>query len=115
MRFMACIAALTAVIPLSGCASADIHLRSGSSSSAAPSAPPGTSYSTAVFRADVSPGGYFALLLFGHFMAGFESDYREGGYGLSGRKPPQMAEDRNIAEMDCSQPMARPSANLRCK
>jgi len=107
---------LTAAILLAGCANVDIHLRSASSSAGAASMPPaGTSYSTAAFRADVTPGGYLALLLFGHYMAGFDREYRDGRYGIDARKAPELAADRNVIEMDCSQPLEWPSGNLRCK
>ncbi len=116
MSYRTGIAALTAAFLLSGCANADIRLRSGSSSAAgAGTPPPGASHGTAVFRADVRPGGYFALLLFGHLMAGYEGDYRDGRDFLGGRSPPELAEDRTVVEMDCRLPMERPSGNLRCK
>ena len=116
MSYRTDIAVLAAAFLLLGCANADIRLRSGSSSAAGAGTPAsGTSYATAVIRADVRPGGFFALLLFGHFMAGYEGDYRDGRDFLSGRRPPELAEDRNVVEMDCRLPMERPTGNLRCK
>ncbi|MFH1603058.1 MAG: hypothetical protein ABIH03_04040 [Pseudomonadota bacterium] len=110
-------AALSAAILLAGCANTSIQLRSTNSPSIPGSiAPSGTSsYSSAAFQADVSLGAFLSLLLLGHVLAGFQDDYRDWHYDLSGRRPPELAEDRNIVDMDCSQPVDRPSANLRCR
>ena len=116
MRSGTSTAALTAVLLLAGCANTSIQLRS-TNSPALPAgiAPPGASYSSAVFQADVGIGAYLSILLFSHLLAGFEDDRRDWRLGSMGRRPPELAEDRNIVDMDCSQPVDEPSENLRCR
>ena len=116
MRSGATIAALTAAVLLSGCAHSSIQIRSTNSPTIpAGIAPSGASHSSAAFQADVSLGAYLSVLLFSHLLAGFQDDRDDWRYGAAERRPPQLAEDRNIVELDCSQPIDRPSGNLRCK
>ena len=116
MRSKTMIAALVAAALLAGCASSAINLRTTNSPSmSASTLPPGSSYNSAVFQADVSPGTYVSLLFFGYLLSGMQDDYRRLRYGPSWRKPPEMAEGRSIVEADCSRPIEQPSANLRCK
>jgi hypothetical protein len=116
------IAALLAAALLTGCAYSAISLRSTNSPSMpGGNPPPGSSYSYAAVHADVSPGTFFGALFFGYLLGAFRDDGRGWREGMSGRessawrKPPELAEGRAIAERDCSQPMERPYANLRCK
>ncbi len=110
------IAALIAAVLLAGCANSTINLRTTNSPSMPTNTlPPGSSYSSAALQADVSPGTYFSVLLFGYLLAAFQDEYRSWRYGPSWRKPPELDNDRSIVEQDCTQPMDRPSANLRCK
>ena len=116
MKFMRTPAVLFTAALFAGCAGGTIGVRSGTAPSLRGSAPaPGTSYSSAAIRAEVNSNAYFGLLFLGAFAAGVEDDYLSWRYGPERRKPPQLAEDRAIAERDCSRPMAAPSANLRCK
>ena len=116
MKSKAVIAAVIALILLAGCGSATVGLRSDNSPSMRGSAPAaGTSYSSAAIHAEVGPNAYFGLLFLGFIAAGVQDDYLSWSYGPGGRKPPQLAEDRAIAERDCSLPMEQISANLRCK
>jgi len=32
-----------------------------------------------------------------------------------GSRPSEMAPDRKVSEQDCSQPLAKPAANLKCR
>ncbi len=110
------IAAVIATALLAGCASSSVTLHTTNSPSIpAATLPPGSSYSSAVFQADVSPGTYISLFFFGYLLSGMQDDYRRLRYGPSWRKPPEMAEGRSIVETDCSQPVEQPYANLRCK
>lgn len=116
MKSTAAIAALLSAALLAACAGTSIGVRSGTAPSMRGSAPaPGTSYSSAAVRAEVNSNAYFGLLFLGVFAAGVEDDFLSWRDGPERRKPPQLAEDRAIAERDCSRPMAAPSANLRCK
>jgi len=109
-------AALTAAILLTGCASSSIHIGSTNSPSmSAGTLPPGGSSNTVAFHADLSLGAYLGWLLFGHLLAGYQSDYRDWRTGPMQRNAPPLAEDRNILEVDCRLPIVRPTANLRCK
>ena len=116
MKFIVAIAVLTIAVLLTGCAGGTIGLRTGAPPSMRGSAPPpGSSYSSAVIHAGSHANTYFGLLFIGVFAAGVEDNYLGWHYGPAWRQPPQLAEDRAIAERDCSRPMERPSANLRCR
>jgi len=116
MTFKLAIAVLAGATLLAGCASARVGLSSSAPPSMRGSVPPaGTSYTSAVIHAEASPNVYFGLLFLGYFAIGVQDDYRGSGSGSARRNPPQLAEDRAIAERDCSRPMDTPSANLRCK
>jgi hypothetical protein len=105
---------VAAALILCGCASASrIGLSGANSSSARPVPSPGSSYSTASVRAETGAGAYFGVAVIG-FMAIGVQDANRRGYGPA-RQPPELAEGRAIVERDCSQPMAQPQANLRCK
>ena len=101
---------------LAGCSGATIAVRSTNSPPIG-ALPPGSSSSSgsAAIQADVTPGAFIGLLLLGYLAAGAHDDYLGWRYSRAGRDTPQLAEDRAIAERDCSQPMQQPSANLRCK
>ena len=104
------LAALIAAALLAGCASARIGLDSSAPPGMRGGAPaPGTSYSAAVFGADVGADPLIGLLFLGLFAASF------GDASPESRTAPPLAEDRAIAERDCSRPLDAPSANLRCK
>ena len=108
--------AMAAAILLAGCASPGIYLRSTNSPSMPAGAmPSGSSYSSAVIQADLNLGAYVGLLLFSSFLANFEHDFRYRRESAIMRNPPELAADRNIVEMDCTQPVDRPTGNLRCK
>ena len=108
MKCIAAIAALIIAVLLGGCASATVGLRNG--------APvPGSSYNSAAIHAEVSHSPYFGLLFLGVFAASVQDDHPGWRDGPAWRNPPQLAADRDVAERDCSRPMAAPSANLRCK
>ena len=110
------IAALIAAVLLAGCASATVGLRTTNSPSISPNTlPPVSSYSSVSIQADMSPGAYFSALLFGYLLVGLHNDYRNWRDGSSWRAPPDLDQNRSIAERDCSQPMDPPTANLRCK
>jgi hypothetical protein len=116
MKFPWAFAALTTAILFAGCASSTIGLRTTAAPSMRGSAPaPGSSYSSAAIHAELSPNGYFGLLFLGYVAAGVQDNYFSWNYGSASRPPPPLAEDRAITERDCSRPMERPSANLRCK
>ncbi len=116
MKFKLAIA--VAVIPmlLTGCAGTTIGLHTTNSPSLGGSAsPPGSSHNPVAIQAQVSPNAYFGLVVFGYIMTGIQDNYRRWSYGSFSRKPPELAEDRAIAERDCSQPLGQLYANLRCR
>ena len=116
MKFNSAIAALTAAIWLAGCASTGIGLHATNSPSPGSSAPaPGSAYSSAGIRAELRPNAYFGLLVLGFIAAGIHDHYLHWSHGSVWRAPPQLDEDRAIAERDCSRPIEATSANLRCK
>lgn len=117
MKFSLATAALIGANLLAGCAGTTVALRSTNSPSIASAPPPGSSSSSGsvAIQADATPGAFLGLLLLGYLAAGVPDDYPGWRYARAGRNPPQLAEDRAIAERDCSQPMQQPSANLRCK
>ena len=116
MKFKWSIAAPIVAILLAGCAGASIGVRTGNSSLMDGNPlRPGSSYSSAAIQAEVSPNVYFGMVFLGAVMLGIQDDYRRWSGGASWREPPQLAEDRAIAERDCSRPMEQTSANLRCK
>ena len=116
MKFKSAIA--VAVIPmlLSACAGTAISLRTTNSPSLGGSAPPPAGYySGAAVQADVSPNAYFGLMFLGFIVSGIQDNFRRWSDGYSSRKPPELAEDRTVAERDCSRPLGPLYANLRCK
>jgi hypothetical protein len=115
MKFASATAALIGAVLIAGCAGATIGLHSTSSPSIGGALPPGSSYGSASIVVDVPPGAFAGVLLLGYLAAGAQGDYQGRRYGSAGRNPPQMAEDRAVAERDCSRPIKAPSANLRCK
>jgi hypothetical protein len=118
MKFKLAIALVVTALLLTGCAGATIGLRSSNSPSLGGGAPPpgsSYSYSSVAVQADVSPGAYFGMMFLGYVMTGIQDNYRSWSYGAPLRKPPEMAEDRAVAERDCSQPLGPLYANLRCK
>ncbi|HEY5290997.1 MAG TPA: hypothetical protein VIJ43_01645 [Burkholderiales bacterium] len=116
MQIKLLIAAAVVFTLLTGCAGTAIGLRTTNSPSLGGSALPlGSSYSSAVIQADVSPNAYFGLVFLGYIMSGIHDNYRRWSEGFSSRKPPELAEDRAVAERDCSRPLGPLYANLRCK
>jgi len=118
MKFRWTTTALIITILLAGCAGANIGLRSGNSPSPGGSAPPpgsAYSYSSVNVQADVSPGAYFGLVFLGYMITGIQDNFRSWGYGAYSRRPPELTQDRAVAERDCSQPLEPLYANLRCK
>ncbi|TAK72386.1 MAG: hypothetical protein EPO19_02070 [Betaproteobacteria bacterium] len=116
MKFKSAIAVVGTTLMLTACAGTAIGLRSTNSPSIPGSTPAiGSSYGSAAIQADVTPGAFFGLVLLGHLVSGVHEDYLRWRYGSSSRKPPELAEDRTIAERDCSQPLGPLYANLRCK
>ena len=118
MKFKSAIATVVTALLLIGCAGANIGLRSTNSPTLAGSAPaPGSYYygGSVGISADVSPGAYFGLVFLGYMISGIQDNFRSWSYGAYPRKPPEMAEDRAVAERDCSQPLGPLYANLRCK
>ena len=104
-----------AVFTLAGCAGGEVGVRAGDASANHGSPPPGTSYSAAAVRAELSPGSYLGLIFLGSVILGMHDDSPRRRYGLSSRQPPELAEGRAIAERDCSQPLGPMVENLRCK
>lgn len=107
---------LIAATLLAGCAGARIQMDSTAAPGMRGSAPPpGTSYSSATVRADVGASPWVGLLFLGIFVAGAADGDRSWGGGSAVRTPPPLAQDRSVAERDCTLPLEAPSANLRCK
>jgi len=108
--------ALILAILLAGCAGADVGLRAGDASlMRAPAPAPGSAYSYAAVRAEATPNAYFGALLLGSFLFGMQDEYRHWDEQSAGRKPPELAAGRAIAERDCSRPLGPVEGNLRCK
>ena len=115
MRFASCLGVSIAACFLAGCAGSSIDLRTDTAPSMRGSAPPaGTSYSSGMLHAELSSTPYLGLLFFG-IAAAVQDSHSGWNYGSASRTPPPLAEDRAVAERDCSQPMDAMSANLRCK
>jgi len=118
MKFKLAIVLAVTPMLLAGCASTTIGLRSTNSPSLGGSAPPpGSSYSygSVAIQADVTPGAFLGLVFLGYLVAGVQDDYARWRYGASSRRPPELAEDRQVVEHDCSQPLGPLYANLRCR
>jgi hypothetical protein len=118
MKFKWTLALVVTVMLLAGCAGTTLGLRSTNSPSLGGTAPPpGSSYSygSMAIQTDVSPGAFFGLAFLGYLVAGAQDDYLRWRDGSFSRKPPELAEDRAVAERDCSQPLGPLYANLRCK
>jgi hypothetical protein len=109
------IAASTPLL-LAACAGTTIGLDNSNAPLVRGGAPaPGSFYNAASIHAELRPNAYFGLFFLGYVAAGAQDNYSSWNYGPAGRKPPQLAEERTVAERDCSQPMELPSANLRCR
>lgn len=109
-------AVLSAAVLLAGCAGTTIGLHSSDSPALRGSAPaPGSAYSSAAVHAQIGSNAYFSLLFLGYFAAGVHDDSLNWSDAPAARKPPPLAEDRAIAERDCTLPMPQNGANLRCK
>ncbi|HUX24228.1 MAG TPA: hypothetical protein VMV87_06375 [Burkholderiales bacterium] len=115
MRFGLAAAAVTGAVLLAGCAGGAVGLRSTNLTLIGGVPPPSGSYHAAAIQAQASASAYIGLFLLGVYAAAAEDDHPSWRDGLDWRRPPQMAEDRAIAERDCSRPMRTPSANLRCR
>jgi len=115
MKFGLAAAALIGAGLLAGCAGATIGLRSTNSASIDGVPPPGAFYDSAAVQAEMLPGAFVGVLLLGYFADGIEGNHLDWRDGRGRSNPPPMAEDRTIAERDCSRPMEIPSANLRCR
>ena len=109
-------AVLSAAVLLAGCAGARVGLNSSGGAAVPRGAPAaGTTYSSGTVRAEGTPNAYFGALFLGLVAAGMYGDFQDWNQAFPGRRPPELAEDRAIAERDCTQPMDTPSGNLRCK
>ena len=107
-------AAATSVFLLTGCAGAAIGLRSSNVNLSAGAAAPGAAYSSAAIRAQASSSAYIGMFLLGVYAVAAEDNGAAWRDEFGGRRPPQMAEDRAIAERDCSRPISRRcSSSLR--
>jgi len=115
MKFKSAAAAVTAAVLLAGCASTTVSLSSTNSPSLGGTPAPGTAYSSGYIHADVTAGAFLGFALLAYLRAGVQNDYRGWSGGASWREAPGLAEDRAIAERDCSQPLGQLHANLRCK
>lgn len=116
MKFKLAIALMITAMLLTGCAGTVIGLRSTNSPSLPGSTPALASpHGSAAIQVDVSPGAFFGLILLSYLVGGVPDDYRRSSGGGSWRNPPDLAEDRAIAERDCSRPLGYLEANLRCK
>ena len=107
--------ALMAAFTLAGCSGGDVSVRAGDASANHGKPPPGTSYSTAAVRADLSPGAYLGMVFLGSVILGMQDDPLRRREGSSSRQPPELAEGRAIAERDCSRPLGPMVENLRCR
>lgn len=115
MNFRQTIAALGAAALLAGCASTSMSFSSPGSPARGAAPVSGSSYTSASVSGRVSSNAWFGLLFLGAYAASAQDSYTSWSFGPGGTKPPQLAEDRAIAERDCSLPMAQTGANLRCK
>lgn len=115
MKFKPAAAAVTAAVLLAGCASTTVSLSSTNSPSFGAAPAPGAAYSSVYIHADMAAGTFLGFALLGYLLAGAQNDYRPWSGGASWREAPDLAEDRAIAERDCSQPLGQLYANLRCK
>lgn len=116
MKFKLALAAAVTSMLLSACAGTTFGLHTTNSPVlGGTAASAGVSDSSAAIHAQVSPNTYFGLVILGYVMIGIQDSYLRWSDGFSSRKPPEMAEDRSVAERDCSQPLGPLYANLRCK
>jgi hypothetical protein len=115
MKFKSAAAGLTAAFLLAGCASTTVSLSSTNSPSLVGAPAPGVAYSSGYIHADVTAGTFLGFALLAYLLAGAQNDYQRWIGGASWREVPGLAEDRAIAERDCSQPLDQLYANLRCK
>jgi len=116
MKSKRTIALLVLPLLLAGCAGTVIGVRSTNSPPFGGGAPPaGSAYSSASIQAELRPGPYFGLVFLGYVLMGIQDSYRRWSHGSASGQAPEMAEDRSVAERDCSQPLGTLYANLRCK
>ena len=115
MKFKSAAAALTAAVLLAGCASTSVSLSSTNSPSLGGTPAPGVAYSSGYIYADVTVGTFLGFALLAYLITSAQNDYQRWSGGASWRDAPGLAEDRAIAERDCSQPLGQLYANLRCK
>jgi hypothetical protein len=115
MRSTLAIVPLTAAAALAGCAGGSVGVRAGDASASHASPTPGTSYSTAAVRAEVSSDAYLGMAFLGSIILGIQDDSVRRPYGSSSRRPPELDAGRAVAERDCSQPLGSMVDNLRCK
>src|SRR6266568_3409150 len=114
MKFERAIAMTVVFALLAGCASTTVGLHSTNSPSMPGSTPPvGGPHSSVAIQADVRPGAFLGLAFLGYLAAGVHDDYVRWRYGSVSRTPPELAEGRDVAERDCSQPLGPLYANLR--
>lgn len=116
MKIEPTVASAVAAMLLAGCASTSIGLNNANSPAVRVGLPaPGSFYNSASIKAELRPNSYFGLFFLGYLAAGAQDSYLNRSDDPAWRKTPPLAEDRAVAERDCTQPMDRPSANLRCK
>lgn len=96
---------------LAGCSSAEISARSGNFTSiGAPQ--PGTSVTGGSAGFSVQGGSAAAVVVTTGVIAAMLGAWRDDP---TGRAVPEMLEGRAINEVDCTQPIADWSANIRCR
>lgn len=116
MNLKPAVATAVAVMLLAGCANTTLGLNNANSQAVRVGLPaPGGFYNSASIQAELRPNSYFGLFFLGYVAAGAQDGYRDRSGGHAWRTAPPLAEDRNVTERDCTQPMDQPSANLRCR
>jgi len=108
-------ASLVAVSLLAACAS-ETHVRLGGGTGAVP--PPGTSTSGASVAIDTRSGsalGAVAAAVAIGVLINRDASRNAAPGTMSDSAVPPMAEGRDINEQDCTRPIMRPGANLRCR
>ncbi len=100
---------------LAACAS-ETRVRVGGGAAGIP--PPGTSTSGASVAIDTRSGsalGAVAAAVVIGVLINRDASRESASGGMPDRAAPPMAEGRDINEQDCTRPILRPGANLRCR
>jgi len=117
MRTLAC---LLAAAVLSGCATQSYTNISAGARAVTAVPPPGTTtysgYVNISAASSSAAGALAGIALLGFVFHGLGQDDWGGRRDFFGREyVPELAPDRVVHEQDCSKPIEKPSANLRCK